>query len=93
MNQRQSVSDTVILVLGLAVLLNYVDRANLATAAPLLQEELKLSGAQMGVLLSAFWVHAPAQILSGWPVHRFDLRVVMAAVASNLCHGQTLDSP
>jgi hypothetical protein len=37
-------------VLGLAALLNYVDRANLAMAAPLLQGELSLSTAQIGLL-------------------------------------------
>jgi MFS family permease len=79
-HRRPSLSDAVILVLGLAVLLNYVDRANLATAAPLLQDELSLSSAQIGVLLSSFfWVYAPAQLLSGWLVHRFDIRLVLAA--------------
>ena len=31
------------------MLLNYIDRGNLATAAPLLQEELSLSATQMGL--------------------------------------------
>jgi MFS family permease len=80
MNQRRALSDGVILLLGLAVLLNYVDRANLATAAPLLQDELTLSSVQIGVLLSSFfWVYAPAQLLAGWLVHRFDIRLVLAA--------------
>jgi len=79
-NRRPALSDAVILVLGLAVLLNYVDRANLATAAPLLQDELSLSSAQIGLLLSSFfWVYAPAQLLAGWLVHRFDIRFVLAA--------------
>jgi MFS family permease len=79
-NLRPALSDRLILVLGLAVLLNYVDRANLSTAAPLLQDELSLSSVQIGVLLSAFfWVYAPAQLLAGWLVHRFDIRIVLAA--------------
>jgi MFS family permease len=79
MTQPSKVSDSVVLVLGLAVLLNYVDRANLATAAPVLQDELSLSASQMGLLLSAFfWAYAPAQLVSGWLVHRFDIRAVMA---------------
>ena len=79
MSRRPPLSDAVILVLGLAVLLNYVDRANLATAAPLLQDELSLSSSQMGVLLSSFfWAYAPAQLLAGWLVHRFDIRIVLA---------------
>lgn len=70
----------VILLLAVATLLNYVDRSNLSTAAPLLQVELSLSNTQMGVLLSAFfWVYAPAQILAGWLVHRYSIRVVLAA--------------
>ena len=37
---RQPLPNGVIVVLGLAVLLNYVDRGNLATAGPILQDEL-----------------------------------------------------
>jgi len=67
-----------LLVLGMAVLLNYIDRGNLATAAPLLQDELSLSSVQIGWLLSAFfWVYAPAQIVAGWLVHRYDIRIVL----------------
>ena len=69
-----------IFVLGLLVLLNYIDRANLSIAAPLLQKDLSLSNYEMGLLLSSFfWVYAPAQILAGWLVHRFDVRAVLAA--------------
>jgi MFS family permease len=77
--QGAGLADGVILMIALAVLLNYVDRANLATAAPLLQDELALSNAQIGLLLSSFfWVYAPAQLLGGWLVHRFDIRAVLA---------------
>ena len=76
---RQPLPDGVILVLGLLVLLNYVDRGGLATAAPILQDELAFNATQLGVLLSAFfWAYAPAQFLAGWFVHRFDIRVVLA---------------
>jgi MFS family permease len=44
-----------------------------------LQDELSLSSAQVGVLLSAFfWAYAPSQILAGWLVHRYDVRFVLA---------------
>jgi len=80
MNQRPALPHGVVLMLGLAVLLNYVDRGSLATAAPLLQDELSLSNSRMGLLLSAFfWVYAPAQLLGGWLVHRFHVRAVLAA--------------
>jgi MFS family permease len=62
------------------VLLNYVDRANLSTAAPLVQDELALSSSAIGLLLSSFfWVYMPAQLLGEWLVHRFDVRAVLVA--------------
>jgi MFS family permease len=80
MNAQQTLSRGVIPVLGLVVLLNYVDRGSLATAAPLLQDELALSNSQIGLLLSAFfWTYAPAQLVAGWLVHRYDIRIVLAA--------------
>ena len=54
MTMSQVSNDRLIGVLALGVLLNYVDRANLATAAPLLQTELSLSASQLGLLLSSF---------------------------------------
>ena len=70
----------VVLLLALAVFINYVDRGNLATAAPLIQDELRLTNAQVGLLLSAFfWSYAPAQLVSGWLAHRFDVRYTLAA--------------
>jgi MFS family permease len=54
-------------LLALAVFINYVDRGNLATAAPLIKDTLGLSTVQIGLLLSAFfWTYTPAQILVGW---------------------------
>lgn len=72
MIQRPGLSHGVVLALGLVMALNYVDRSSLATAAPLLQDELSLSNARMGLLLSAFfWAYTPGQLLGGWLVHRF----------------------
>jgi len=45
----------VVLLLATVVFINYVDRGNLATASPLLKDELGLSNAQIGILLSAFF--------------------------------------
>jgi len=69
----------VVALLALAAFINYVDRGNLATAGPLIRDELALSNAQLGMLLSAFfWSYAPAQLLVGWLAERFDARVVLA---------------
>jgi MFS transporter, ACS family, D-galactonate transporter len=55
-----------------AVLINYVDRGILSVVAVALMEELKITPAQMGGLLSAFfWTYTPMQVpvasaLVGW---------------------------
>jgi len=57
----------IIPLLALAVFINYVDRGNLPTAAPLIKDELHLSSVQVGVLISAFfWTYTPFQVLAGW---------------------------
>jgi MFS family permease len=67
------------LLLGLVVFINYVDRGNLATAAPVIGGELHLSATQIGILLSAFyWVYAPTQLVTGWLAERFDVGRVIA---------------
>ncbi|WP_293379371.1 MFS transporter [Phenylobacterium sp.] len=54
-------------LLALAMFINYVDRGNLATAAPLMKDELRLSASQLGLLLSVFyWTYVPGQLLAGW---------------------------
>lgn len=51
--------------------INYVDRGNLATAAPLIATQLGLSASRIGVLQSAFfWSYVPAQLLAGWLAER-----------------------
>jgi MFS family permease len=76
---RQSLPVRVVLLLAAAVFINYVDRGNLATASPLLKDELGLSNSQIGVLLSAFfWSYAPLQPVAGWLAQRFDVRYVLA---------------
>jgi len=69
------------LVLLLAsVAINYCDRGNLSVAAPLLNTELGISTAQLGILFSAFfWTYALFQLVAGWLVDRFDAGWVLAA--------------
>jgi MFS family permease len=66
-------SKAMIVLLALAFFINYVDRGNLATAAPLIKNELKLSNTQIGILISAFfWVYVPCQLLAAWLVSKFN---------------------
>src|SRR5215467_10562738 len=57
-----------LVLLGLAVVINYVDRGNLSIAAPVIQSELKLSATELGVLFSAFFYSYTALqfVVGGW---------------------------
>lgn len=67
-------------LLALAVFINYVDRGNLATAAPLIGDELGLTTKQIGVLISAFfWAYTPGLVLAGWLADRFNAYMTLAA--------------
>jgi len=66
-------------LLALSIFINYIDRGNLALAAPLIKDELGLSFYQIGLLLSSFfWTYAIFQIVSGWLVDRFPVNWVLA---------------
>jgi MFS family permease len=68
-----------LVLLLLAVLINYVDRGNLALAAPLLKSEWGISATRLGVLFSAFfWTYMTLQFVVGSLVDRFNVNVVMA---------------
>ena len=66
-------------LLALSIFINYIDRGNLAIAAPLLKDDLGLSVYQLGILFSSFfWTYAIFQIVSGWLVDRFPVNWVLA---------------
>jgi MFS transporter, ACS family, D-galactonate transporter len=69
----------VLFLMALSVLINYIDRSNLSIAAPLIKDELGITGTQLGTLLSAFfYTYALLQIPAGWLVDRFDVKWVFA---------------
>lgn len=69
-----------VLMVATAVFINYVDRGNLATAAPLMQDELSLSASQLGILLSAFYYgYVPCMPATGWLAERFGAQWVLGA--------------
>lgn len=72
------------LLLTASMFINYIDRSNLSIAAPLLQKEMTLTLAQIGVLSSAFfWTYALFQLLgiSGWLCDRFPVSAVLTISA------------
>ena len=77
---RAAFGPWVVPLLALAIFINYVDRGNLATAAPLLKTELNLSASEIGVLISAFfWAYTPGLVLAGWLADRFNAYMTLAA--------------
>jgi MFS family permease len=78
-HKPQGVSIGLVLLLAAAVMINYIDRGNLATAAPLLTSDLHLTNSQIGILLSAFfWAYAPMQPVAGYLVEHRDVHKVLA---------------
>jgi len=87
----------VIVLLALSLVINYVDRGNLSIAAPMLKDELKISGSQLGFLLSAFfWTYACLNLFCGWLVDRLNVNLLFAGAfllwsaataATGLVHG------
>jgi MFS family permease len=68
-----------LILLVLALLINYVDRGNLALATPLLKVEWGLSASQLGLLLSAFfWTYTALQFVMGLFVDRWGANRLMA---------------
>jgi MFS family permease len=71
---------TIVVLLVISVIVNYIDRTNLSLAAPLIQRQFALSPLQLGSLLSAFfWTYALMQIsgVAGWLSDRFPVGWVM----------------
>jgi len=69
-----------LILLAIAMLINYVDRGNLSVAGPLIKQELGLSASQLGILFAAFFTSYTAmQFVVGWLVDRFDVNGILAA--------------
>ncbi|HEY0525714.1 MAG TPA: MFS transporter [Stellaceae bacterium] len=67
---------TMILLCCLANTINYIDRANLAVAAPTMQHELAIDAAMMGLILSGFfWTYSVMQLPFGWFADRVGPRI------------------
>jgi MFS family permease len=68
-----------VLLLGIAIFFNYVDRGALPIAAPLLKGDLKLSNEAYGIAVSAFfWIYVPVQLFAGWLCDRFSVYKLLA---------------
>jgi ACS family D-galactonate transporter-like MFS transporter len=70
---------TMIILCCLANTINYVDRANLAVAAPIIQRDLGFDAATMGLILGGFfWTYSFMQMPFGWFADRFGARISLS---------------
>jgi MFS family permease len=68
---------TIGVLLGIGVLVNYIDRISLSVAAPQLQHDFHLSPEAVGFLFSAFfWSYSIAQLPGGLLLDRFGIKTV-----------------
>jgi ACS family D-galactonate transporter-like MFS transporter len=80
--RRSGVRWRIFFLLLLLVSINYVDRASLLVALPVISAEFKLSAAQQGFLLSAFfWTYCAMQIPGGLLADWLKPRIVIAGAA------------
>jgi ACS family hexuronate transporter-like MFS transporter len=79
----------VLSIFALSTAINYLDRQTLATVAPLLQAEFRLSNEQYGLILSAFSVtYAASAVFAGMLIDRMGLdRAIGLAVGLWSCTG------
>lgn len=67
-----------LVLLGLAIVINYVDRGNLSIAAPIVKIELNLTATRLGILFSAFfYTYTALQFVIGGVVDRFGANRVL----------------
>jgi MFS family permease len=72
-SSKSQLGGAVLVLLALSLFINLVDRGNLATAAPLIKSDLRLTNVQYGLLVSAFfWVYTPGQIMASWLIQKIN---------------------
>jgi ACS family D-galactonate transporter-like MFS transporter len=70
---------SIVSLLFAASLINYLDRAALSFALPVISKDFQLTAQSKGLLLSSFfWSYALMQIPIGWAADRFNLRRLYA---------------
>ncbi|OFW04325.1 MAG: MFS transporter [Acidobacteria bacterium RIFCSPLOWO2_02_FULL_68_18] len=73
--KRLTPSGNVLFLLCLMYLITYIDRVNVATAAPEIRRELSLTNTQLGLIFSAFaYPYLLFQVFGGWVGDRFGPR-------------------
>src|ERR1700742_1057266 len=76
---KTSVRWKIFLIMLLLVTVNYIDRASLSVAMPMIASEFTLTPVMQGLIMSSFfWSYTLMQIPGGMAVDRFKPRLVLA---------------
>ncbi|WP_066741674.1 MFS transporter [Cupriavidus sp. D384] len=76
---RSSVRWKIFLMMLFLIAINYIDRASLSVAMPLIAKEFDLSPTMQGMILSAFfWTYALMQVPGGMLADKYKPRIVIA---------------
>ena len=68
----------IFLMMLFLISINYIDRASLSVAMPLIAKEFDIGPAVQGLLLSAFfWTYAFGQLPAGWFIDRVGVRIAL----------------
>jgi MFS family permease len=78
--------NSVLLLLCAMYFILYIDRVNIATAAPVIQNDLKLSNTELGFALSAFaYPYTLFQLFGGWLGDKFGARRTLCVALTVVC--------
>lgn len=78
--KRTNVRWKIFFLMLFLIAINYIDRASLSVAMPLIAREFNLDPATQGLILSSFfWTYAFMQVPGGMLADRFKPRIVIAA--------------
>jgi len=81
-----SMSAQILIVLCLMYLVLYIDRVNIATLAPKITADLRLTNTQLGLAVSAFaYPYAAFQLFGGWISDRLGARRTLLACGVVVC--------
>jgi sugar phosphate permease len=73
----------ILFLISVMYLITYLDRVNIATAAPQISKEFGLDNITMGYIFSAFvWAYALFQVPGGWLSDRFGARTVLGTIVA-----------
>ena len=72
---------TILTMVFITVVINYLDRTNISIAASALQEDLDINAIQLGYIFSAFaWTYAILQIPGGFVADKLKSRILYAVI-------------